>query len=76
MDLKRNIKKLNDRATVSKYVDPRWEKFADHPDNKPRSSQGFQSTNTFTIQRRSQDEGNNEEQEAEQENEEVGQAGE
>ena len=48
-DLQRNIRKLNDRASASKYIDPRWEKYPNHPDNQPRDSRGFRSTNTFTV---------------------------
>ena len=59
-DLQKGIKKLNDRATTSKYVDPKWEKHPDHPDNLPRSSKGFRSTSTFTVRRPSIEE--NEEQ--------------
>ena len=40
-DLKKEMKKFNDRATISKYVDPKWEKNPNHPDNLPRSSKGF-----------------------------------
>ena len=70
-DLQRNIRKLNDRASASKYIDPRWEKYPNHPDNQPRDSRGFRSTNTFTVQRESNAEENNEQ--PEPENEDVNQ---